>query len=117
MDTLIRGKDYFLEVLIASASNAEMTPTPAEDASDVSVVFSATDGGDAITSGSVTLSVACTDTSATKTVDGQDYQIYTGTLSGADTLAALATYTPGQILAMRTVVGTHERDPVHVKIK
>ena len=69
---------------------------------DVKVILSDTDGGAAIASA---LSVACTDAGNTKTVSGQVYQIYTGTLLGSDTLAALAGYALGTVLYQRTEVG------------
>ena len=113
MLTIIPGDDYFCEVLVASTLDPESAFTPATAVSGVKVILSDTDGGAAIASA---LSVACTDTSATKTVSGQVYQIYTGTLLGADTLTALASYPVGSIIYQRTEIGAHARASVPVRI-
>jgi hypothetical protein len=113
MDSIIPGCDYFIETLVASTTDAETAPTPSAGRADVTVVFSATDGGAAI---SPALTVTCTDKGATKTVAGQSYQIYTGTLAGSDTAAALATYV-GISIYRRTMIGTHATSSVPVAVK
>jgi len=112
MDSLIIGNDYFVEALVASTTGAETALTPATGRVDVSVVFSAIDGGSAI---APALTVACTDAAATKTVSGQSYEIYIGTLLGADTLSALASFV-GQIIYRRTMVGSHATSSVPVTV-
>ena len=113
MQTIVPGVDYFAEVLVAATDDPDAGFTPAANESGVRVVFAATESGPAITGA---LSVECTDIGATKTVSGQLYQIYQGTLLGSDSLAALDPFAFGTIIYQRTEIGAHSRAAVPLKI-